>query len=56
MAASVSEPFEIHEDYLFAKIGRLMIENELLRAQLAQQPQPDAGREPPAPDEPKGES
>jgi hypothetical protein len=30
------QPIEISEDYLFAKIGRLVVENELLRAKQAQ--------------------
>lgn len=31
----MTEPVQIPEDYLFAKIGRLTIEVEVLRAQLA---------------------
>lgn len=37
----MSEPIQISEDYLFAKIGRLVVENELLRAQLAEAQKPD---------------
>lgn len=32
-----TQPFEIDVDRLFAKIGRLVVENELLREQLATQ-------------------
>lgn len=50
----MNEPIKISEDYLFAKIGRLVVEVELLRAQLAaeqakqaelEQPEPEGGNE-----------
>lgn len=31
------QPFEITENHLFAKIGRLVVENDVLRAMLAEQ-------------------
>lgn len=33
-------PILISEDYLFAKIGRLVVENELLRAGMRDKPEP----------------